>query len=194
MPMYMVNLRSLVPQNLERMFRFRQEIRQEVGRLLQAFFHPIVVNRARPGQPPFTGAAITWGPVAAKIADDEMVCYFVTDRARSVISSVGGGINTGIHGPVGTGGNTFASSSGMVSEVYLDRVVGGPIAIANVAFHELMHNKLDAQQDGAPVASIHNTDGMAVPDGIVRDFPSPANIALMRDNIFRVVPQYRGRL
>lgn len=198
MPLYMINLKSLVPRDAERLMRFGQEMRQGVGVRLQHLFDPIARGLARPEQRQFDGAGIAWEPDAARINPDEMVCYFVADRAASVISGLGGRLPPPL--PEGKhAGTTFASREGMVSEIYLAELIDHHDrirAIANMAFHELMHNKLDAATAGAPIANVHTNGGGGLANAHVDldGDPTPQNRALMRHSLLRRVPQFTGRL
>jgi hypothetical protein len=191
-----------VPQNLERVLSFGPTIRNDVGRHLQGYFNEFVIGQARQGQAQFTGAAIAWHPIPGKIERDEVLCYFVQDRTSSIISAVGGRMHVEAH-PPGHAGTTYLSPGGMISEVYLSELLNDrdpPRYIANMAFHELMHNKIDAMQAGAIIADIH----VMTPAGGGAGLASPTltsdlrltqrNRDLMRQALFREIPQFTQRL
>lgn len=66
------------------------------------------------------------------------------------------------HGQTGGNGNTVdTGGSGVISEAWLESAAGGANhgeLIARLAFHELMHNKLDAAAN-APMTDMHTEDG-----------------------------------
>jgi hypothetical protein len=193
MSMYMLNLKSLIPPALERLLRFTDQTKQAVGFRLQELFNQIAQGRGD-----YTGAAFAWQPIVQKMAAEEMVCYFVKDRDSSIISGLGGQVQTGTH-PVGHAGSTFLSVQGMISEVYilpLINTANSARLIANMAFHELMHNKLDAQQNGAIVASIHTSGGGGLADLNITPATdiTDENRNLMRNALFRGIPQFTARL
>ncbi len=197
MPMFMLNLKSLIPAAGARMLRFTDQTKQAIGLRLQELFNPIVLGQPIPGGQGelFTGAAVAWQPITAKIAQGEMVCYFVADRGSSIISNIGGQIQN----IPGHAGSTFFSAHGMISEVYIRELsidVNFTRLIANMAFHELMHNKLDAQQNGAIVANIHISGGGGLANLNITSATdiTDENRNLMRNALFRVIPQFTARI
>ncbi len=121
----------------------------------------------------------------------ELVVYFLETRESSIIKRL-------THQTAGTAaGATIPVATGMISEVYIANISVVPGAIANLAFHELMHNKLDAQTNPRDrvVRDIHTQGGggLATGDPINERTPlTPRNIELMRRGFDREIPQYIG--
>ena len=113
----------------------------------------------------------------------DLMCHFVTNETVGPI-----------HGqrlrPSAVGGNTFATARGVISEVYVasrNVLPSGP-ELGNIAFHELMHNKLDASSSHF---DIHTSGGA----GLARHSPMHAvltdqNRRLMRGALDRPVLQF----
>src|SRR5262249_8919922 len=80
---------------------------------------------------------VNWFTTADEIAPHDLVVYFVADPSKSLINELQLSTST-----VDLGGRTaIGSKLGNVSEVYVDK--NGPAQkLANIAWHELMHNKL----------------------------------------------------
>jgi hypothetical protein len=94
-------------------------------------------------------------------------------------------------------GATYAVGSSVISEVFLDMVAGQPDKgelLARIAFHELMHNKLDAAP-GSPLSDIHSQGGGGLaadaPLGAT-DHPTNTNCIILGRNLGRSVPQFSG--
>ena len=92
------------------------------------------------------------------------------------------------------------TSQGVLSEVWIEKAGGEPTPgwfLANVAFHELMHNKLDAKISGK---GIHETKGAGGLDGTglaAASFSastdiSTLNILNMKTKLTSVVSQFTG--
>jgi len=85
----------------------------------------------------------------------------------------------------------------MISEVFIsesagDARIGRLLAI--LAFHELMHNKLDAHPTRSVVSDIHNLGGAAKGKVGHNDDPSDGNKKLMAQHLGLRIPQYSGHL
>ena len=85
------------------------------------------------------------------------------------------------------------SPSGMISEVYLSEMEGDlnyPRLVTNLAFHELLHNKLDAEQTSV-IKDIHSlASGISLVPVARGARPSPKEIELMAKALSREIPQY----
>ena len=154
-----------------------------VGCYLRDYFNQICQHPASP----FAGASFSWSGTAGNVAKHELVVYFLANQRRSIIQNRFGA-NT-LH----AGGATFMSSAGMVSEVYLSDPEGDlnyPRLVANLAFHELLHNKLDAEEKSV-VKDIHaHGSGLSIVPVDRGARPSPKEIELMAKNLKREIPQY----
>ncbi|MDH3528689.1 MAG: hypothetical protein OEQ28_03920 [Acidobacteriota bacterium] len=121
----------------------------------------------------------------------DLVIHFLDHRSASIIRRLTGQ-------QAGTAaGATFQTPQGMVSEVYVGDISVVPRAIANLAFHELMHNKLDAQANSGDrvVQDIHNDGGGGLATGNpIGDGTqlTDRNIELMRGALTRQIAQYSG--
>ncbi len=86
----------------------------------------------------------------------------------------------------------------MISEVYIDAVDGDAnfdSKLAKLAFHELMHNKLDAHPIKATATNIHKSGGagLALENPGSQDL-TPRNVALMAAHLTLEIPQWTGGL
>ncbi|MDQ4122262.1 MAG: hypothetical protein M3209_12555 [Acidobacteriota bacterium] len=154
-----------------------------VGSYLRDYFNQICQHPASP----FASANFSWVSSPASVAKSELVVYFLANPNRSIIQNK---FNQSIgHG----GGATFMSPAGMISEVYLSDPEGDrdyPRLVANLAFHELLHNKLDAAPQSI-VRDIHSLQGGLSKVPIKRDArPSLKEIELMAKALGSEIPQY----
>lgn len=124
-------------------------------------------------------ATVSWITAApSSIGGHELLVYFVRDALDSIIASMPGGRS-------GSGdGITVWSNNLTGSEVY---VLSSRQYLAEMAFHELMHNKLH-QND----ATLHAKDGLAHIPVTAGTTPSPANITEMRNALSTSQPQWTG--
>jgi len=157
----------------------------EVGTVLVSYFNPICSKTAG-----FSGADFSWEPRANLIQDHELLIYFLPSSKSSIVA---GQTNQ----PLGQAGATFPTSNGVISEVYLNVNEGDAQfgrLVANVAFHELMHNKLDAYITGGVLRDIHTQGGggLAVGTPLSNALrPNPTNIQLMANALAKSHPQYK---
>ena len=128
---------------------------------LQGWFGRIV--------PSGTTAVVSWTSSApASISDTELLVYFVRSSTDSVVRGLPGG--PGVSGR-GDGLTAWAGSL-TASEVY---VSSSSSYLAEMAFHELMHNKLHLDD-----AALHSRNGLAHIPVTAGTSPSAENIAQMR--------------
>ena len=125
-----------------------------------------------------------WSLSAAHLQAHDVVVYFLLDPSQSRIQSTS---------TANTGGRTVKTGSGVICEVY---VAGNMPArrLANIAFHEIMHIKLDV---GANVlASLHTQGGggLATPPTNEWTPLTARNKQLMAANLFRKVPQFTSAM
>lgn len=119
---------------------------------------------------------ITTAPAA--IQDHELLVYFVSGSGSSILKFMPG--NKG--GGSGNGLTVFGSSS--ASEIYVSSSKSG---LAELTFHELMHNKL--QMDDA---NLHKKDGLAVKEVPLGGSPSPTNTGDMKAALKSSHKQWTG--
>ncbi len=130
-----------------------------------------------------------WSLKPAHLSAHDVVVYFVLDPGQSVAARLGA---TRSEGP-NAGGLTSTSAKGVVSEVYIDGNMPAR-RLANIAFHEIMHNKLDV--GSSAIADIHTLGGAGLAKPVTGEWTplSNRNIALMSANIFRKVRQYTAAM
>lgn len=169
----------------------------DVGNKLQAHFQRVIAHPACP----FT--SVRWFPGSPGMTLDpgELLVYFVASYRSSVIEDAGGKLKDTTF--MKEGGATWDSPDGMISEVWLD---GSPLraakplsnadyqqALANVAFHELMHNKLDTSNTHAvkDINDIHFDagGGLADPNHTALTILTARNIELMAQNLATPIRQ-----
>lgn len=95
-------------------------------------------------------------------------------------------------------GGTYDYTGGMISEVYLRSIDGAANFVsvaANIIFHEIMHNKLDAPKVKT-VNDIHTSGGggLAVTKVSAGSALTDKNIELMAGVLSKVVPQYTAEM
>lgn len=89
-------------------------------------------------------------------------------------------------------GGTLLHTDGMISEIYMEAIDGAAsfaTVAANLIFHEIMHNKLDASGNGG-VSDIHKGNGLANAIVSAGSGLSTENIALMASVLHIPVKQY----
>ena len=110
------------------------------------FDHLMKIAKATPGRfIPSPG----WSYKPAHVQPHDVVLYFVLDSGSSLARK-----KLGVEPGTRDGGFTFFNGSVTLSEVYVDGSMPA-VRLANVAFHELMHNKLEVG-DG-----MHTMGGLA---------------------------------
>lgn len=119
--------------------------------------------------PSGTMAMVSWTSSApASIQNTELLVYFVRSSMESVVRGMPGG-----PGSAGSGdGLTAFTNSLSASEVY---VSSSRSYLAEMAFHELMHNKLHLGD-----AALHARNGLASVPLTAGTSPSTQNISQMR--------------
>ncbi|MFO0851904.1 MAG: hypothetical protein U0871_25560 [Gemmataceae bacterium] len=123
----------------------------------------------------YTESDFWWDRPASDVTGDSVLIYFLRTSADSLIVRR----EAGMAGSLGGGGTTRRIGSGTISEVYVESLLrGGTIGnmqtLINVAFHESMHNKLQAGQE------LHRDGGLAADQNWPEDTLNDANIRKMR--------------
>lgn len=128
-----------------------------------------------------TTAVVSWTSSApASIGDKDLLVYFVASSMDSVVGSLPGG-------PGRSGGNDGFTAWGgdlTASEVY---VSSSRSYLAEMAFHELMHNKLHLDDAG-----LHSRNGLAFVPMTAGTTPSTENITQMRAALRTTRRQWTG--
>lgn len=131
--------------------------------------------------PEGTTAVVTWtSSVPASIGDTELLVYFVRSSIDSVVRVLPGG--TGASGS----GDGFTAWAGELtaSEVYVNSSRG---YLAEMAFHELLHNKLHLND-----AALHSRNGLARIPVTAGTSPSTENVTQMRGALSNRQRQWTG--
>lgn len=126
-----------------------------------------------------------------KPAPQDVVVYCSYSKAYGVIAKKGG---MPVHDSAS--GGTFKHSNGMISEIYMEAFDGAanfPTLAANLIFHEIMHNKLDASGNGG-VKDIHTGNGLANAVVSAGTGLTKENIALMAGVLHIPVPQFESEM
>lgn len=139
----------------------------------------------------FSYADFFWEP--GYVSDQDVVVYLLGSQKSSIIKQNGGTLKH-----ANASGNTFQSNKGMISEVYLKKMDGAldfSKVVANIIFHEIMHNKLDAAT-GSSIADIHVTggDGLAKPSVDKSTSLTDKNISLMAGALSKKISQYTAEM
>lgn len=126
-------------------------------------------------------AVVTWTSSApTSIQDHELLAYFVGSSSGSILKVMPG--NTSGAGS-GNGLTVFGGSL-TGSEVYVSSSRSG---LAELTFHELMHNKLHLDD-----ANLHKKDGLAVKTVPLGGQPSANNIKDMKAALKNTNKQWTG--
>lgn len=155
----------------------------KVGTTLAGYFTQACAKSSSFGM-----ASFSWEPVATQIEEHELLVYFLPSASKSIVARMGGS-------DLGLGGSTFPTPRGVVCEVYLDTSQGdgdyGGL-IANLAFHELLHNKLDAYLSNPVVRDVHAQGGGGLALSPVKSGtrPSPQNLQLLANNLGKKHAQF----
>jgi len=155
-----------------------------VGNHLKEMFEK-VVNHA---SSPFERFQYSWERGIVKPTD--VVVYFLASEKDSIIREK---YKAAPKHSSGSGG-TYPSAGGMLSEVYL-RAMEGDFAysrlVAKLAFHECMHNKIDAAP-GSPTSDIHAVGGGGLASSTITNGTelTDKNVSLMAANLGRQITQH----
>lgn len=169
-------------------YYWTKQIRETIAKDLTHWFDDICKKSTT-----FRGSTVHcwWTSNVHLLDEDEMIIYFVPQPRRSLIRSVGKR-----NLPHKSGG-TVMTDQGMISEVFISECAGDARIgrlLAVIAFHELMHNKLDAHPTRAVVKDIHNLGGAAKATVGHGDDPTYGNRSLMAKHLGIRIPQYSGHL
>jgi hypothetical protein len=140
-------------------------------------------------------------PQASNVKDDDLLVYVVS--RNSSFTSIVAHRNAAMwaSNPTRSGLTSVLprDNNAIVSEVYWEKVQGDPDMphlLANLIFHEFMHNKLDAvEHQGEDFVHLRGGGGLAVPGGLsAADRPNDANNRLMAQVVGRRHLQYTDYL
>ena len=123
----------------------------------------------------YTESDFWWDPPASDVTGDSILIYFLRTPNDSLILKR----EPALAGQLGGGGTTRRIAAGTISEVYVESLLQGGTpgnmqSLINVAFHEAMHNKLQAGKE------LHNDGGLAADQNWPEDTLNDTNIRKMR--------------
>ena len=132
----------------------------------------------------FESSDFSWSGSAGQVQPHELVVYFLQERRRSIVQAQGGTVSHG-------SGATYTTGAGTISEVYLSEMEGDrdyTRLVANLAFHEILHNKLEPK----PVADIHSLGGGGLSSPVVSRGmrPTASELKSLGGALGKNVPQY----
>jgi hypothetical protein len=153
-----------------------------IREVLQSYFDRVVKEA-----PAFSGARVQWTKTVPPVKPWELLVYFLKYRSDSLIVSrfkqkENLDNTNGFTKPVPAGVKTTTS------EVYVAGWENDSRSLANLAFHELMHNKLQLG-DYALHNGIDGT-GLAVETITPTSALSQRNVDIMAANLRDIVPQW----
>ena len=160
-----------------------------IGMKLKTMFNQICQHKS---STTFAAADYSWEP--GVVSETDVVVYVCgTKEHGSIIKDKSG---RAIH--ESASGGTYAYSGGMISEVYLrsfDGALNFSDVAANIIFHEIMHNKLDAPKTKT-VFNIHSQGGGGIANAVVTagSALTPTNISLMAGALSKKVKQYTDEM
>lgn len=145
--------------------------------LCRVLAHPTVVGKFTP--------CVNWFTNPGEITDTDLVCYFVAEPGQSVIKSLGHTVPSSDIG----GLTAIGTPDGTISEVYVANNFP-TLKLANMAFHELMHNKTG--KDNA----MHTTKGtgMGVSPATECSILTATDVSMMAARLTTPVKQYADKL
>lgn len=126
-----------------------------------------------------------------KVGPADVVVYCSYSKAYGIISK-----KSGIPIHDSASGGTFKHIDGMITEIYMEAIDGAAnfaTVAANLIFHEIMHNKVDAAGNGG-VSDIHKGNGLAAPIVSAGSGLTDENIALMAKVLHIPVKQYENEM
>ncbi len=126
-------------------------------------------------------------------AETDVVVYVFYSKNDSIITEKSG---DPIHDSAS--GGTFPHTDGMISEIYLEPLDGAAEfarLTANLIFHEIMHNKLDASMPRL-VPDIHTGGGggLAAAKVSYNSTLTPENITKMAQGLPRKIKQFTAKM
>jgi hypothetical protein len=168
MPAYNVYLAALGSHGLT------SQEQTDIQTKLTAWFNRIAAGTS------YGTASVSWATAApGAIGGHELLIYFVADSMDSILVSLPGNSGRGS----GDGFTTWANNL-TGSEVY---VSSSRQYLAEMAFHESMHNKLHLGD-----TALHAKDGLAHIPVTAGTTPSATNITDMRTALSTSQPQWTG--
>jgi len=163
-----------------------EAVKAGVGTALKAHFDQVCTSP----KTPYSSTNFSWANSAGGRQSDHLVLHFFRRNRDGLLYMWGqrAGLDR-------SGATLWMGAKGMVSEIYLETMEGDANyakLVANCAFHESMHNKLDAhpQFDSFDVHKIKG-GGLSRELGISSSTKlAPADITAMAPALTRNIPQF----
>jgi hypothetical protein len=156
----------------------------DIQDILWDYFCKVIAQAPTIGQ--FT-PYISWFTKATEVADTDLVCYFVLSQSQSIITGLNLPQEAGDLG----GQTSIGSQYGAISEVYVENNFPAK-KLANIAFHELMHNKL--QKNNKQLHEQTPGVGLGLNPANECSIMTSTDALLMSQRLRTPVLQYTGRL
>ncbi len=181
---YNVYLKNLVPEdNMD----WGEGDMYAVGLHIKQLFDEVCQN----SNSTYSTSDYWWDPPKGTVKDTELLVYVLFDSSQSLIAKTRPKWKIDLT----KGGNTFflGYSTPRISEIYLNtmlKFLDAHLLIAKLAFHELMHNKLEP-------FSVHTSGGGGLATGGMITSSTPLNDTnkeLMAKKLGKRIPQYQGAL
>ncbi|HYP78477.1 MAG TPA: hypothetical protein VER12_21040 [Polyangiaceae bacterium] len=174
-----------VPEGDRARLYFDYRVQNEVTYTL--WQHLTAIAATRPGGAGFIPAP-GWYLKVPDLSPYDVVVYFVADRSRSLAVR-----NGAQEPPMNAAGYTSGSPTGVVSEVYVEMNLPGA-KLANIALHEIMHNKLDVGRRVLHDIHTQGGGGIALATSSAEAKLTTRNKQLLGANMFVSVRQYTAAM
>lgn len=176
---------NLVPEFDRGRLYFDYRVQNEIAYTL--WHHLTALAATRPGGSGLFPAP-GWYFKPADLAAYDVVVYFLSDRSRSLAA------RNGAPAPPGNAaGYTNSGPTGVISEVYVEMNLPGT-KLANIALHEIMHNKLDVGRRVLHDIHTQAGGGIALSPTTAEAKLTPRNKHLLGANLFYPVRQYTNAM
>ena len=175
----------LVEQGTENEYHWNDDNKNRIGPYIKEYFDKCCAHFSST----IKTAEYSWYSSYGQLQDHDIIIHFFDTPKSGLIQGTFG--QSAPH-PGGSGG-TWKSPRGMISEVYLEPMQGDrdyARLVANIAFHEAMHNKLDADPENQTVSDIHSLGGLASPTVQRGSQLTTNNIAKMAAVLSKKVKQF----
>jgi hypothetical protein len=179
-----VYLKNLVPSD---QMNWGEGDMYQIGLYIKQYFDEVCQN----SNSTFSSADFWWDPANGAVKSHELLVYFLKDSSESLIHKTRPSDKINLN----NNGNTLwrSDSTPRISEIYVNSVLiynDAHLLLAKLAFHELMHNKLEK-------FDVHGGGGGGLATGSPITSSTPLtdkNKELMAKALAKKVPQYQGAL
>jgi len=148
--------------------------REGIAAILKSYFDPAARGAG------YSASSVTWQTDCPLVGDEELLIYFVTDYRDSVLmESVPPDMGAMTYSTSETGSEVYIRDAAGVDQIY-------PV-LANLAFHEALHNKTHLDDGG-----LHPTGGLAGPWVTASTRMTPAVLDLLTRSLPAKHRQFTG--